>query len=64
MLVGGEHEVIVINRDGKMLFGCAAVSADAGPGSDKTCFGVQGFLIFGFLVGLTSIISKSLKTNK
>lgn len=58
--------MIVINRDGKMLFGWAAFSADAGPDSDKTCFRVQGFLIFffGFLVGLISIISKSLKINK
>lgn len=48
---GGEHEAVVIKSNGKMLFGCAAFSADTAPISDKPSCRVQGFLILIFQLG-------------
>lgn len=48
---GGEHEAIVIKSNGKMLFGCAAFSADMAPNSDNPSCRVQGFLVLIFQLG-------------
>lgn len=60
---GGEHKAIAIKSNGKMLFGCAAFSADAASNSDKPSLQSSGILDFDFPVGLISIISNFRKTE-